>query len=427
MAIMLILTLTISAFDPEDVNSLFEVAGDYSAVFPLLVVSVFISLMTSRDTVFYPTQRSRGDITAVPEVLCQPGMSGTPLVVVHEQSEDWSYDDDDSSGNEGSILLEEEDEAKIGQSITQNDIENAFEAAKASGFRNVSKPQLESLGMTSVTNGVMALVPAPVASNADTPTHRRVHSAPLYDHTVLSPSRSNHSNWELVAFPLAPPTTSPHVGSRSRTTSSGSQKDLMRVQSFGEIQQYQPSLMDQARLRAASSAAVADLSPPSPVAGSVGQHRRVPSLPSTPPGASESPVAGSAGQHRRVPSLPSNPPGASDSGRHHRIPSLPLASRGRSHSRQNSQDSSSMLLHVLTAEPEALSVTDIQFVNDKLSTKSPWSTSSKHSRQNSQNSPSMMPNALGAEPGASSAEDIQLVNEKLMSKSSYWSTDKRTK
>ena len=63
MAIMLILTLTISAFDPDgETGSGFNtVAGDYSAVFPLLVVSVFVSLMVSRDTIFYKMQRERGD------------------------------------------------------------------------------------------------------------------------------------------------------------------------------------------------------------------------------------------------------------------------------------------------------------------------------------------------------------------------------
>jgi hypothetical protein len=53
MAIMLILTLTISAFDPEEgSDGSHKVAGDYSAVFPLLVVSVFISLMV-RDCCLY--------------------------------------------------------------------------------------------------------------------------------------------------------------------------------------------------------------------------------------------------------------------------------------------------------------------------------------------------------------------------------------
>jgi hypothetical protein len=68
MAIMLILTLTISAFDQGDSSGTGYTAGDYSAVFPLLVVSVFVSLMISRGTVFYAAQRSRGDIMALPEV-----------------------------------------------------------------------------------------------------------------------------------------------------------------------------------------------------------------------------------------------------------------------------------------------------------------------------------------------------------------------
>lgn len=407
MAIMLILTLTISAFDPEDLNSPFEVAGDYSAVFPLLVVSVFVSLMTSRNTVFYPTQRSRGDITAVPEVLCQPGMSGAPLVVVHEHnSEDWSNDDDGSYSDNGSLFAEEEGEVVNGHSITQNDIENAFEAAKASGFRNVSKSQLESSGMTTTSKEGKdgTLDPTSVEKNTNTPTHRRVHSAPLDNHMVVSPSRSNNCTMRSLQISPAPPATSPHVGSRPRTSSSGSQNDLlMRVQSFGQIQQHQPSLMDQARLRAASSVAVAELSPPSS-------------------------VAGIAGQHRRVPSLTSNPPGTDGSGgRHRRIPSLPMASRDRTHSRQNSQNSPSFMLNASGAEPEAMSAEDFQ---DKLMSNSLWSNSSQqgsasrgHSRQNSQNSPSMMMNALFAEPDSLSADDIQLANEKFMAMS-HWSTDK---
>eukprot|EP00977_Amphora_coffeiformis_P011294 scaffold2720_cov173-Amphora_coffeaeformis.AAC.1 len=74
-AIMLILTLTISAFSPEDENPYFGMAGDYAAVFPLLVISVFISMVLSRDMVFYTEQRNRDDILAVPQVLCEPGMS----------------------------------------------------------------------------------------------------------------------------------------------------------------------------------------------------------------------------------------------------------------------------------------------------------------------------------------------------------------
>lgn len=102
MAIMLILTLTISAFDPEDGdNQSPGVAGDYSAVFPLLVISVFVSLMITRQTVFYSTQRSRGDIMALPEVLCEPGKEGMPMVLDYEPDDLMEDDDSDYSSDEG--------------------------------------------------------------------------------------------------------------------------------------------------------------------------------------------------------------------------------------------------------------------------------------------------------------------------------------
>ena len=110
MAIMLILTLTISAFDQGDSSGTGYTAGDYSAVFPLLVVSVFVSLMISRGTVFYAAQRSRGDIMALPEVLCEPGKAGAPMIIDYEgdsfssqsftSSQEYSEYDDDSASSE---------------------------------------------------------------------------------------------------------------------------------------------------------------------------------------------------------------------------------------------------------------------------------------------------------------------------------------
>jgi hypothetical protein len=68
IGIILILTLTIDAFVPEDsALGQLKVAGDYSAVFPLLTVAVFVALQISRNVIFYEKQRSRGDIQALPE------------------------------------------------------------------------------------------------------------------------------------------------------------------------------------------------------------------------------------------------------------------------------------------------------------------------------------------------------------------------
>jgi hypothetical protein len=52
-AIILILTLTIDAFDPKgDVGGDAKVAGDYSAVFPLLTMAVFVAQQVSRKRSF---------------------------------------------------------------------------------------------------------------------------------------------------------------------------------------------------------------------------------------------------------------------------------------------------------------------------------------------------------------------------------------
>lgn len=364
MAIMLILTLTISAFDPEDENSPFDVAGDYSAVFPLLVVSVFASLMTSRDTVFYPTQRSRGDITAVPEVLCQPGMQGAPLVVVHDQSsDDWSYDEDGGSFADGeSFTTESGSDLELAGSrnttrdvehpLTQKDIENAFEAAKKmSPLVENKKSEVDPFAMAVAKEGgdgklasarLDELLKMPVSEKVDKPKHRRVQSAPMWEHPAVSHSRTNSRDWGAVENPPPPPP--PSGQSRSRTNSGGSQKDLMRISSFGEIQQHQPSLMEQARMRAASSASSV-------------QSERSPKI----------------SGHRRVPSMPLHTSGRPG---HKRVPSLPMG-RSRNHSRTSSQNSQTML-NTLGAEPGALSVDDIQqsfdaVVNEKLMSKSPWS------------------------------------------------------
>ena len=362
MAIMLILTLTISAFDPEDENGQYSVPGDYSAVFPLLVVSVFISLMASRDTVFYPTQRSRGDITAVPEVLCRPGMSGSPLVVVHDQSsDDGSYDDDGSFHDDGSFSSETGSDENVEQLYSQNDIENAFEATKSAGYKKLSPSvkhnKLKVDDFASAINGegvdgqhgsaqMDDLLRMLVESKTAEPKHRRVMSAPMGDHPARSNSQDSSAVEQTPASPPPPPP--PQSGNRSRTNSCGSQKELVRIQSFGKIQQHQPSLLDQARQRAASSVTV------------------------------ESPTAAGKG-HRRVPSIPSN---SSVSDGRHRIPSLTM-SHSRNHSRQNSQNSQSMP-NALGSEPGALSVDDIQSsfdaaVNEKFLSKSPWSNNDQGS------------------------------------------------
>jgi len=90
MAIMLILTLSIKSFTAEFSNG---VSGDYSAIFPLLVVACFLSLQASKSfTTFYKQQRCRGDITAIAQVLCEANPDGSR-----------SYEEDDDDYNDDGL------------------------------------------------------------------------------------------------------------------------------------------------------------------------------------------------------------------------------------------------------------------------------------------------------------------------------------
>ena len=269
---MLILTLTISAFDPEDGNSPFTVSGDYSAVFPLLVVSVFVSLMASRGLVFYNTQRSRGDISAVPEVLCEPGMEGRPMVVDYDnRSRDSSRvnapSDEDGLGPDApnGAPIQNRNVRIIDEEITPNDIELNFAAEQ-------QKFPFESV----VSDKKDDFFDSTDASNSDRPGHQpRLSSArldellgrPVDTNTTKVPQgphqRHRHTRSALPrledslepnggAKEMQPPR--PVAFNRERSNSNGSGSGyLVRVSSFGKIDDEQPSLLDQARMRSASS------------------------------------------------------------------------------------------------------------------------------------------------------------------------------
>ena len=128
MAIILILTLTIGAFTDNVVIGGNEITkdsgGDYAAVFPLLVVSCFVSLMVSRGRIFYKQQRCRGDIVASPEALCEPKNAG----IVDEYSDEGSKNDDTYIiGQTSESFLEER---ARGQPQNQSDVEREFDEGK---------------------------------------------------------------------------------------------------------------------------------------------------------------------------------------------------------------------------------------------------------------------------------------------------------
>lgn len=298
---MLILTLTISAFDPDgETSGIGSVAGDYSAVFPLLVVSVFVALMVSRDVVFYKKQRERGDIMAVPEVLCEPGMSGRPVVVGYESEENVlgersSEDSDFPVSVSSSDFPDGSNVRVVHDSATQRDIDSAFDQklavsrATTAARRGLAGKPVDPLidpveganthlGMITSENDydeslkfdtTVATVKDPLAGLDELLSrpplepkeslkkirqkHRRALSAPI---VAIPPDMRERSRGK--AGPSNP-------FSRDRSNSSSSRFVLNRVMSYGEVQEHQPSLIEQARLRAASGAADS-------------RHRRVPSL-----------------------------------------------------------------------------------------------------------------------------------------------------
>ena len=302
-AIILILTLTIDAFDPEGTNGTSgerKVAGDYSAVFPLLTVSVFVALQLSRTFVFYGKQRSRGDIMALPEVLCEPGKEGKPLVMgydghLHELDEsDYEYeiDSDDESeqfSHEGKDTVNGETYGAIDGRVTQRDIEAHFEAANGSNplagnhMSPTSQDQRQKASYTSSEGSVGRtasplpprrpqdnskpprsvspedksadscrldeLLSAPLDTHTKKTTHRRTLSAPQEANLVGGKKTMSESVSDPQLLIEVTPASGGNAGHRRKLSGGGA---LMRVNSFGQVDQEQPSLLDQARLRAAS-------------------------------------------------------------------------------------------------------------------------------------------------------------------------------
>ena len=357
LAIMLILTLTINTF---------EGGGDYSAVFPLLVVSCFVSLMLTRSHIFYKQQRCRGDIIASPEVLCEPYKEGTPEYPQHEmnyESDDSWFDDASRSSYGGgtgtnSASVESvrheanpsaedierefmEMQQKMSGSISAEDSRERGRTSSIGSHQSAQSaiPEIAESGRTSSRGRTSSVAshqsgipkPAPIASYAErsqSEQSRRIDeilSRPLEVNTT-SPMRAHRrvqSTGDAFDVPgddedpgaerartlsmanaKTPPrshrrTSSmpprdngmghgamPGATSRSRSgsmtqnhpreradsqssTRSGTptQGVLMRVNSYGEVQDFQPSLMNQARARASS---VTRISRPGPS----GRHSR---------------------------------------------------------------------------------------------------------------------------------------------------------
>jgi hypothetical protein len=233
---MLILTLSISAFKPEEPSESNK-AGDYSAVFPLLVIAVFTALMASVGTTFYSAQTSRGDIVAVPEILCRPGRTGNPIITQFGGS-------DSSRSDDGSI--------QMGSFVTvSNEVDRWNDSAPSDGRKASLSP--------SPTNGRRR------------PSPRSSHVSPIdteiMDVTILPPpppelpspasvtnkfSRENSlSRFMKDREYKRAESYTPPSNYRKHDNSSGSSittEKKVRHHTFGNLDgRQQPSLLDQAR------------------------------------------------------------------------------------------------------------------------------------------------------------------------------------
>jgi hypothetical protein len=225
---------------------------------------------------------------AIGEVLCEPNKEGAPLVLDY----DYNEPDEDDYGSVDSIVEEEPESGSAYQmspltvshnneTLTLEDIERSFleqqrlqqantlpvvsngiERGKASmtpprhsrsnsqsGVTTQASVELNSFAPSRLDE--LLARPMETSLNKDKrKSHRRICSAS--DASASCPSESHHRT----------PTSLSREGSINKQ---GSERLLVQVAAYGEISDYQPSLMDQARMRAASSVG--------------GTHRRLPSLP----------------------------------------------------------------------------------------------------------------------------------------------------
>jgi hypothetical protein len=225
-AIMLVLTLTISSFSNKGMSG--STAGDYSAVFPLLVVACYVPVFLARNNVFYKTQRCRGDIVAVAEVLCEPNKE---LIFDESDYSDGSY------GDENSL---------------------------STGLSNGEESGNDDLGMRALPNwngtenGKVDPLSLSLHSNTQV---RKATNDPLMvsQHSAISRAsrRSTRSSRSQRSS-----------GSRER-----SYRSVRRGNSYGEIEEFQPNLLGQA-LEARDSSRPRTPPPSSTPSRTIPRHRK---------------------------------------------------------------------------------------------------------------------------------------------------------
>jgi hypothetical protein len=264
MAIILVLTLSIKSFTTAE--KLFSVNGDYAAIFPLLVIASYIPLSFTRSITFYAKQCSRGDISVIPEALCEPNKSGTTHVYRIDNMDDVSNsessfndDDDDLSTDDGF-----DDDKSDGISLEAENYDKSVRSSVAEDT-TVNAPQADMSSKDTMASSTKVIDPLDSsrhsirAGKINDPLDSSRHS--IRGGKMNDPlDSSRHSiRGGKMNDPLGSSTHS-NRSRRSRTSSTGSlpkPSAVQRVSSYGKIDDstYQKPLLSQGRERASTTVA----------------------------------------------------------------------------------------------------------------------------------------------------------------------------
>ena len=215
LAIILVLTLSINSFTNQE--KLYNTNGDYSAIFPLLVVACFIPLLLTRSVVFYAKQTCRGDITAIPEVLCEPYKAGTAHVCRIDNMDEVSSAGSDSYDEDGDGLsMAGSDD--MSDDISLEDDGDKFDKGSAA---NTPKTEDTSINSPSVDASKTTLDKIQIRGKSDgpDPLNASMHS--------MRSIRSNSSKKSSSSSRLKRPNSLKRVNSIGKIEDSNYQKPLL--------------------------------------------------------------------------------------------------------------------------------------------------------------------------------------------------------
>lgn len=214
MAIVLVLTLTITSFTSETKSG--TLAGDYSAIFPLLVVACFVPLLAARKTTFYGKQRCRGDISATTWVLSK---------AVEDTA---SYSDDDYDGS--SVVYSDDDDVSSGLSIENESVDRTAREIEMDGSV-MGNTRQTSVTTSQVDDEGDDLLHVRKSSNSSS----NVDPLGISTHSIGNVSKKSARSSSSRGRSL----TREVNGARRRPS-------LSRGSSFG-MEDFQPTLLDQSR------------------------------------------------------------------------------------------------------------------------------------------------------------------------------------